>query len=67
MKEIIKTIQQAVDAAETKYEVEKMAKNKAYCFIIRNGLLFDFIEFSKSYRSENPHRDSIEYLVSQST
>lgn len=47
-----------------KFEIEKNAKNEAYYFILSNGLLEDFAEFCKTYRSNAPHKDCLEVLLS---
>lgn len=47
-----------------KFLTEKNAKNKAYCFILSNGLFEAFAEFCKTYRSSNPHKDCLEVLLS---
>lgn len=47
------------------FEVEKNAKNEAYYFIISNGLLDQFADFCRNYRSRDPHKDCVEYLLSK--
>lgn len=47
-----------------KFEIEKNAKNKAYYFILSNGLFEAFMEFCETYRSSDPHKDCVEYLLS---
>ncbi|MDR1221438.1 MAG: hypothetical protein LBL07_00980 [Tannerella sp.] len=46
-----------------KFNIEKSAKNKAYFFILSNGLYDRFSEFCKNYHSDDPHRDCLEYLI----
>lgn len=46
------------------FEIEKNAKNKAYYFILSNGLLEAFAEFCKTYHSSDPHKDCLEFLLS---
>jgi len=46
-----------------KFIIEMNAKNKAYFFILSNGLLEQFSEFCKNYHSSNPHRDCLNYLL----
>lgn len=48
-----------------RFEVEMNAKNTAYYFILSHGYFDDFAEFSKTYRSENPHKDCVELLLKQ--
>ena len=45
------------------FNIEKNAKNKAYYFILSNGLLNQFSIFCQNYYSDNPHMDCIEYLL----
>lgn len=45
-----------------KFETEKDAKNKAYHFILANGLLETFAEFCKTRHSDDPHRDCLNLL-----
>ena len=45
------------------FEVEKDAKNAAYYFILSHGYFDEFRIFCGSYTSNNPHRDSIEYII----
>lgn len=47
------------------YKVEKDAKNKAYYFILSNGLLDRLADFCRNYHSCDPHKDCIEYLLSK--
>lgn len=46
------------------FEIEKNAKNKAYYFILSNGLLEVFAEFCKNYHSSDPHKDCLKFLLS---
>lgn len=46
------------------FEAEMQAKNEAYFFILRHGLLDDFIRFCRTCKSEDPHRDCIGQLLS---
>lgn len=58
----------APDSAKTvsyrKFEIEKNAKNEAYYFILSNGLLEAFAEFSNTYRSNDPYKDCLDFLLS---
>lgn len=47
-----------------KFEIEKNAKNEAYYFILSHNLLDKFAEFCKSYRSSDPHKDCLDFLLS---
>ncbi len=47
-----------------KFEIEKNAKNTAYCFILSNGLFEAFTEFYKNHRSSDPHKDCLDVLLS---
>lgn len=47
-----------------KFEIEKNAKNEAYYFILSNGLLKAFAEFCKNHRSSDPHKDCLDFLLS---
>ena len=47
------------------FNAEKNAKNKAYLFILSNGLLDSFADFCRDYHSCDPHRDCVEYLLSK--
>lgn len=38
--------------AQRRFDVERTAKNEAYAFILSNGLLSEFIEFSRAYSGE---------------
>nr|DAJ57629.1 MAG TPA: hypothetical protein [Caudoviricetes sp.] len=42
------------------FEIEKNAKNKAYFFILSNGLYDAFREFCNNYHSSDPHKDCLE-------
>jgi hypothetical protein len=46
------------------FNIEMSAKNRAYAFILSNGLFDRFAEFCKNSRSGNPHRECLEYLLS---
>ena len=62
------TPQSAPDSAKTvsyrKFGIEKNAKNEAYYFIISHGLLEDFLDFCEHYRSSDPHKDCLDFLLS---
>lgn len=47
-----------------KFEIEKNAKNTTYYFILSHNLLDEFAEFCKSYRSSDPHKDCLDFLLS---
>ena len=47
-----------------KFEIEKNEKNKAYYFILSNGLLEAFTQFCKDYHSCDPNKDCIDFLLS---
>lgn len=46
-----------------KFLIEKNAKNEAYFFILSHGLLKEFGDFCKTYRSDDPHLDCVKYLL----
>lgn len=48
-----------------KFLTEKNAKNKAYCFILSNGLLEAFAEFCKANRHNEFHQNCIKTLISE--
>lgn len=62
------TLKSAPISAKTvsyrKFEIEKNAKNEAYYFILSHNLLDEFAEFCKSYRSSDPHKDCLDFLLS---
>ncbi len=45
-----------------KFLIEKNAKNKAYSFILSQGLLDKFREFINAYDSHDPHEDCARYF-----
>ena len=47
-----------------KFEIEKNAKNEAYYFILSHNLLDEFAELCKSYRSSDPHKDCLDFILS---
>ena len=47
------------------FNAEMDAKNKAYLFILSNGLLDSFADFCRDYHSCDPHKDCVEYLLSK--
>jgi hypothetical protein len=61
-------VQSTPNSAKTvsyqKFEIEKNAKNKAYYFILSNGLFEAFAEFCKNYHSSSPHKDCFDCLLS---
>ena len=48
-------------ATKQQFEIEKNAKNKAYYFIISNGLLKQYLEFAEDYRG-NANEDCVKLL-----
>lgn len=44
------------------FEVEKNAKNKAYCFILSHNLFHEFAEFCKYYDQSDPKTDCVASL-----
>lgn len=49
------------------FAIEKDAKNEAYAFILANGYLDAFSEFSKSHQQADPHKLAVSSLSAQST
>ena len=47
-----------------KFEIEKNAKNRAYYFILSNGLLEAFAEFCKTYHLSDPHKGCLKTILS---
>ena len=47
------------------FNVEMNEKNTAYYFILSNGLLDDFVGWSKKNRPNDPHWDCVNYLMCQ--
>lgn len=47
-----------------KFEIEMNAKNRAYHFILSNGLFDDFVDFCKKNNSSDPHKDCLGFLLS---
>ncbi|WP_418495511.1 hypothetical protein [Coprobacter sp.] len=47
------------------FKTEMDCKNKAYNFILSNGLLEDFTKFCETYHSSDPHKDCMEHLLSK--
>lgn len=47
-----------------KFEIEKNAKNEAYFFILSHNLLNEFAEFCNNYHPDDPHKDCMEFLLS---
>lgn len=58
----------APDSARTvsyeKFEIEMNAKNKAYYFILSHNLLNEFADFCKDYDASDPHKDCLDFLLS---
>ena len=54
-----------IELLNKKFEEENDAKNQAYYFILSHGYFNEFIEFSKTYHSENQHKDCIKLLLKQ--
>lgn len=49
----------AKSVSEQKFLIEKNAKNTAYCFIIKSGLMQEFHEFCMQLRSADPFEECI--------
>ncbi len=47
------------------FNIEMNAKNKAYYFILSNGLFEQYCEFCRNYKSGNLHHDCLSYLSSK--
>lgn len=45
-----------------RFIIEMNEKNKAYYFILTNGLYEQFLQFCRDYTSTNPHLDCLRYL-----
>lgn len=50
---------------EQKFLIEKNAKNQAYCFIIKSGLMREFHDFCVFFRSADPFDECINLLSNQ--
>lgn len=48
---------------KVKFETEKWVKNKLFYFILIHGLYDEYVEFSKAYKSEDPHKDCVRWLL----
>ena len=46
------------------FKTEMDCKNKAYSFILSHNLLEDFTKFCKTYHSDDPHKDCLDFLSS---
>ena len=63
--DINKLTMQSMAVLSKRLEVEMNAKNKAYYFILSHGYFKEFVEFNKTYHSENPHKDCVKSLLKQ--
>ena len=52
----------AKSVSETVFLIEKNAKNTAYCFIIKSGLMREFHDFCMNFRSADPFDECINLL-----
>ena len=55
----------AKSVSETAFLIEKNAKNQAYLFIIKSGLMREFHDFCVSFRSADPFDECINQLGNQ--
>lgn len=53
----------AKTVSETRFLIEKNAKNQAYHFIIKCGLSREFHDFCVNYRSAGPFEECIKLLA----
>lgn len=53
----------AKTVSETRFLIEKNAKNQAYLFIIQSGLMREFHDFCVNYRSADPFEECIKLLA----
>lgn len=53
----------AKSVSETRFLIEKNAKNQAYHFIIKCGLSREFHDFCVNYRSADPFEECIKLLA----
>lgn len=53
----------AKSVPETAFLIEKNAKNTAYCFIIKSGLMREFRDFCMNFRSADPFEECIKLLA----
>lgn len=56
-----------IQEIKAQFAIEKDAKNEAYAFILANGYLDAFSEFSKSHQHADPHKLAVSSLPAQST
>lgn len=45
-----------------KFEIEMNAKNMAYAFILSHCNFDEWVEFNRTYKSNNPHNECINQL-----
>lgn len=46
-----------------KFKIEKDAKNKAYYFILSNGLFDKYIAFDRAYKADDAHKECIKWIL----
>lgn len=55
-------LQEQLNQTQQKFEIEKNAKNQAYCFIIMFGLMKAFQDFCQNVTAEDWHEACINAL-----
>ena len=53
----------AKSVSEQKFLIEKNAKNTAYCFIIKSGLMREFLDFCVQFQSADPFDECINAIT----
>lgn len=57
--DFIQVVKEAINEIEIKYNYEKNLKNQAYYFILENGYLDDFAEYSRKNPVGQNHQEKI--------
>lgn len=59
------TFSDVIAEVEKRFQIEKDCKNMAYAFIMQNGLLDQFKQFSKTFANEDHCKMSIQSIISR--
>lgn len=59
------TFSDVIAEVEKRFQIEKDCKNMAYAFIMQNGLLERFQQFSITFTNEDPHKMTIQTIISK--
>lgn len=63
---ILEKIMECGFVSKERFETEKRVANELFYFVLIKGLLDEYVAFNKEYKSDDPHKDCVNWLLEHS-